>query len=162
MNDIPDKAREIIDILELVPLPQEGGFFRETMRSLKLSKHGEEEKQLYTTIYYLLTSSIVSPPHRVASDEIWHFYTGDPVCLRIFDSTVCDIILGDDLANGQRPQALVEAGKIQAAFPVERREGFSLLATTVVPAFTYDDFKLVSVEELGERFDENFLVPFNK
>src|SRR6476646_7173307 len=57
-------------LLGLVPHPVEGGFFRETYRGPRAAA---------TAIYYLLTSDTVSAMHRLATDEVFHFYLGDPV-----------------------------------------------------------------------------------
>ncbi|MFP4458182.1 MAG: cupin domain-containing protein [Candidatus Zixiibacteriota bacterium] len=162
MIDLPKKAKKIIEQLDMKPLNVEGGFFVETMRPKTEIKIGQRKRELYTTIYFLLAPGLVSLPHVLKSDEIWHFYFGDPVCLRIFESKrqVRDIILGDNLDYNQKPQALAKAGEIQAAYPLESQEGFSLMATTVVPAFVYKDFELVDIEELKKHYPMKFIEPF--
>src|SRR5690349_20114571 len=80
-------AQELISFLTLSPLPQEGGYFRETWRANVTIGPGalplrySTEKALGTAIYYLLTSHTdsFSALHRLPTDEIYHFYLGDPV-----------------------------------------------------------------------------------
>ena len=76
---------EIIERLGLKPLEPEGGFFRETYRSEEVigreglpPRYGTARSHC-TAIYYLLTPETFSALHRVKSDEIFHFYAGDPV-----------------------------------------------------------------------------------
>lgn len=154
--EIPLNAKNLIEILKLEPLDQEGGFFRETMRSTKFAIFGNKRLERYTTIYYMLLPGTISLPHTLKSDEIWHFYFGDPVRLCIFEEygTLDDIILGDEIGKGQRPQALVPAGKIQGAYRIENKHGFSLMATNVIPAFRFEDFTLVELSKLLEIVDE--------
>jgi predicted cupin superfamily sugar epimerase len=76
-------AKTIIEKLGLVPLPEEGGWYRETYRSEEkiarsaLPDRYLSDKSYSTAIYYLLTSDDISALHRVTSEEIFHFYTGD-------------------------------------------------------------------------------------
>ena len=84
MNLTPEK---IIEILELETLPVEGGLFRQTYVSAESipRKHLPDryvtDKPFGTAIYYLLTSdpNSFSALHKLPTDEIWHFYLGDPV-----------------------------------------------------------------------------------
>src|SRR5688572_15073381 len=82
---MPLTAEQVIAALDLKPLPMEGGFFRETHRSADrlpaaalLVRYGRE-KSAGTAIYYLLTPDTFSALHRLPTDEVFHFYLGDPV-----------------------------------------------------------------------------------
>src|SRR5438876_1104235 len=78
-------AQELIDFLHLQPHPKEGGHFRETYRagetiaSAGLPARYGSARAHGTAIYYLLTPGTFSALHRLQSDEIFHFYLGDPV-----------------------------------------------------------------------------------
>src|SRR5688572_6437661 len=73
-------AIEVIKRLCLVPLEPEGGYFVETYRgSMQILTEGGGRRAVGTAIYYLLTDVTVSRLHRLTSDELWHFYLGDPV-----------------------------------------------------------------------------------
>jgi predicted cupin superfamily sugar epimerase len=72
-------------LFNLKPLQAEGGYFAETYRSHHLipedalPKGYEGKRALSTAIYYLLTPDTFSALHRLPTDEIYHFYLGDPV-----------------------------------------------------------------------------------
>ena len=78
-------SEQLINFLGLKPLSEEGGYFAETYRSEEII-HPDALPDCYagyrsfgTAIYYLLTSDTFSALHRLASDEVFHFYLGDPV-----------------------------------------------------------------------------------
>ncbi|MGO8994655.1 MAG: cupin domain-containing protein [Polyangiaceae bacterium] len=151
----PDAA-EIVKQLALAPHP-EGGFYRETWRSplaLDALPHGTP-RPASTAIYFLLPAGTFSALHRVASDEAWHHYDGDPLDLHEIDDagehTV--IVLGHDLRRGERPQHVVPAGRWQAAVP--RGERYSLCGCTVAPGFDFRDFEMPKRDELVRRFPKH-------
>jgi predicted cupin superfamily sugar epimerase len=82
-ENVAMNAEEIIKFLRLQPHPKEGGFFRETYRSVdpfsNLPNRYRGQRSASTAIYYLLTPDSFSAMHRLASDEIFHFYKGDAV-----------------------------------------------------------------------------------
>jgi len=123
-------------VLGLVPHP-EGGWYRRTW--VAEAPHGE--RPAGSAIYYLLLSGEVSAPHRIDGAEVWHFYGGDPLELRLerSEGPVETCVLGPDVLAGQRPQVVVEAGVWQSARPLGR---FTLVGATVTPAFTFEGFEL--------------------
>ena len=142
------EAAAIIAALGLVPHPKEGGWFRETYRSGEAlpapalpARYGGP-RAAATAIYYLLTPSTYSALHRLASDEVFHFYAGDAVeQLRLFPDGRGEIAtIGSELAAGQRPQVLVPRGVWQGArlAPGGR---YALLGCTVAPGFDYADYE---------------------
>ena len=135
-------------LLGLVPHPIEGGFFTETYRSPDLLP-GDALPARYrgaraaaTAIYYLLTPETFSAMHRLGSDEIFHFYLGEPVeMLQLApDGSHRVVVIGPDLEAGQRPQVVVPRGVWQGA---RLRPGgrLALLGTTVAPGFDYADYE---------------------
>src|SRR5215510_13188986 len=80
------RARDLINELGLQPHP-EGGYFREIFRSGQKVQPLDErsERSALTTIYFLLIKGQYGRWHRVASDETWHFYEGDPLELYWID-----------------------------------------------------------------------------
>ena len=139
-------------LLGLVPHPVEGGFFVETYRSAEsvpadaLPSRYQGPRPAGTAIYYLLTPETFSAMHRLASDEVFHFYLGDPVEMLQLrpDGSHGVAVLGTDLEAGQRPQLVVPRGVWQGA---RLRAGgrLALLGTTVAPGFDYADY------ETGDR-----------
>ncbi len=151
---IAPEAEAVIRALGLAPHP-EGGFYRETFRSLITVDglpHPGGSRSSSTAIYYLLPAGSFSALHRVASDEVWHHYDGDPIDLHTIDRTGLHAVtrLGRDLGVGERPQHVVPAGVWQAAVPVGSR--FSLCGCTVSPGFDFLDFEMPRREELLATF----------
>ncbi len=142
-------ADEIIARLQLVPLTIEGGYFRETYRAPlrlpagSLPQDYGGDRNASTAIYYLLTPVTFSAIHIVRSDEVFHFYAGDPVeMLQLWpDGTSRVVILGNNLAAGHEPQHVVPAGVWQGCRLVTGGK-WALLGCTVAPGFDYADFKL--------------------
>jgi len=148
-------ADQIIALLNLSPHPKEGGYFRETYRSSEtisvktLSSRYKGIRSLRTAIYYLLTPDTFSPMHRLKSDEIFHFYLGDPVEMvqLLPDGTGRVIVLGSDVLKGMQPQVIVPGGVWQGAKLVKNGK-FALLGTTVSPGFEFADYESGSRDEL--------------
>lgn len=156
------EINDLIARLGLEPLNGEGGYYRETYRSDESvsggalpSRYGSE-RQFSTAMYYLLTPDMVSAMHRVASDEVFHFYLGEPVTMLLLhpDGRQETVVLGPDIESGQRPQVVVYGGVWQGAFLTDGG-GFALMGATVAPAFDFRDFELGGREELVRRYPES-------
>ena len=154
--------QEIVGLLNLEPLPVEGGYFRSTWGSNHLVTRfsdggGEQTVQAGSAIYYLITDEKwgFSALHTLSSAETYHFYLGDPVTLAIFqeNSRVDLIQLGSNLLDGQVPQYTVPAGAIQGSRLMEGGE-WALLGTTMAPAYREKDFSLVSRKSILKLFPE--------
>ena len=129
-------AQHVIAKLGLVPHP-EGGWYRQTWVG------DETPRASGTCIYFLLEQDKASHWHRVDAVEIWHFYAGAPVTLRMAETEtgpVDEVVLGPDLATGQRPQAIDPKGHWQAARAAP--QGWALVGCTVSPGFTFNGFEL--------------------
>ncbi|MCB9231609.1 MAG: cupin domain-containing protein [Bacteroidia bacterium] len=147
-----------IEKLNLAPLPDEGGWYRECYRSdLRVSGrdlHPEMkgDRALSTTIYYLLQEGECSGLHRLKADEIWFFHAGNPLSLYLFGQEDWkEVCLGPGLENGEAFQCLVPRG---TAFGAMVEKGFALVSNVVAPGFEFDDFALVSRHEILPRFPE--------
>src|SRR5258708_28109400 len=115
------EARAIVETLGLKPHP-EGGFYRETFRTstqIQSPVHAGA-RNASTAIYFLLPAGTFSAFHRIlGSDEVWHFYAGDPLELYVLDTAAArSIRLRPHLARGHVPQAIVPAGWVPAAMPL--------------------------------------------
>ena len=149
MADSDPDAAAVIRLLGLQPHPAEGGYFAEiyradeTMPAAALPGRYDGARAFGTAIYYLLTADSVSAMHRLASDEVFHFYLGDAVeMLHLFaDGDSATPVLGPDLGAGERPQIVVPRGAWQGA---RLRPGgrFALMGTTVAPGFDFADFEI--------------------
>jgi predicted cupin superfamily sugar epimerase len=154
-------AQEVIAYLKLQPHPVEGGFFRETYRSAatlpkEVLPNNPGPRAVGTAIYYLLTPQTVSALHRLPTDEIFHFYLGDPVrMLQLWpDGSAREILLGTDLLKGHQPQLVVPGGVWQGSI-LEPGGQFALLGATMAPGFDYADYSSGDRELLTKQFPEN-------
>lgn len=139
-------ADELIRHLGLVPHPKEGGYFRETYRAdetlAALPTRYQGSRSVGTAIYYLLTPNTYSAIHRLQSDEIFHFYLGDPIRMLQLDAdgNGRTVVLGPDVLHGQQLQVVVPRGIWQGSC-LEPGGAFGLLGCTVAPGFEYIDYE---------------------
>src|ERR1035438_4967125 len=96
-------ADEIKSLLKLEPHPAEGGYFRETYVALERVELPRGSRSVGTAIYYLLEPGTFSEMHVLASDEVFHFYLGDPVeMLQLYpDGRSALFTLGPNLMAGE-------------------------------------------------------------
>lgn len=128
-------AQDIIAQLGLQRHP-EGGWYAETFRDTAT----EQGRARSTAIYFLLEAGETSHWHKVDAVEIWHFHAGAPLELSISDGTVIDRhVLGNALAEGERPQAVVPKGAWQSARSLG---AWTLVGCTVSPGFSFGGFEL--------------------
>lgn len=154
-------VEDLFRLLDLRPLPGEGGFFVETYRSKhELSPQAlppgyRGARSAATTIYYLLTPESFSALHRLVGDEVYHFYLGDPVEMLLLDERNGGrrLILGQDLKAGMRIQTVVPGGIWQGSRLCSGGR-YALLGTTMTPGFDGDDFVLADRTTLIRRFPE--------
>jgi hypothetical protein len=142
-------ADEIKALLHLEPHP-EGGWYRRTYTSEVSVALLRGVRPYGTAIYYLLEEGTFSEMHMVASDEIFHFYLGDPVeMLQLLPSGHSVLFtLGPYLQAGQHLQLTVPAGVWQGTRLVEGGK-VALLGCTVTPGFDFADFRSGSYAELA-------------
>jgi uncharacterized protein len=129
-------AEAVKALLGLQPHP-EYGHYRETFRDALTLGNGRAAS---TAIYFLLCHGERSRWHRVDAAEVWHWYAGAPLLLRVAaPGEARTLRLGADLAAGERPQAVVPAGAWQRA---ESRGAWTLVGCTVAPGFEFVGFEL--------------------
>ncbi len=129
-------AEVVAEILDLTPLPVEGGRWAQTWRDANSS-----------AIYYLMTPGEFSHLHRLAGVELWHFYAGAPVQMVLIDheSTVSTPLLHNRLIDGSRPTVSVPAGVAMGAYTTGQ---WSLVGTTMAPPYDHDLFELVERDQV--------------
>lgn len=154
---------DVIKIMDLKPLPDEGGYFRETYRSNKIKApattfgiNSNEPRVISTAIYYLVRPESFSALHRIKSDEVFHFYAGDPVEMIQIDENgqLTRFLIGNDIFNGETPQVVVRRGTWQA---LKLKDGgaWALMGTTVSPGFEFADFELGDREKMLKLFPQH-------
>jgi predicted cupin superfamily sugar epimerase len=149
-------AQYWIDHLQLRPHP-EGGYYRATYKAelmiaqsaLPSTFHGE--RAAATAIYFLLEGADFSAFHRIAADEVWHFYAGSSLVVHVIDADGNASKLHLGCETGEVFQAVVKAG---CWFGSRLKEpvGFALVGCTVAPGFEFEDFELASRSELVDAY----------
>lgn len=128
-------ASELISLLGLEPHP-EGGFYRQTFADAL----GPTGRPVSTLIYYLLTNGEANVWHRIDSTEVWHWYAGAPMLLRVSrdGKAVSEHKLGNDFRAGERPQLVIPGHAWQVA---KCLGDWSLIGCTVSPGFQFSKFE---------------------
>jgi len=146
MVEYENDISEIIEILGLEPLPQEGGYFKRTYEAgVKVAPGqwgGRGSRPAASAIYYLITPVSFSSLHRLRSDEMWHFYAGDPVeQLLLHPHGGGEVVkIGTDWSLGCRPQTLVPA-EVWQGTRLMAGGRFALIGNTVHPGFEFEDYE---------------------
>jgi predicted cupin superfamily sugar epimerase len=154
-------AEQIIKFFKMQPLRQEGGYYVETYRSAERIKKEAlpgrfaGDRNIGSIILYLLTAKTISLLHRLKSDEIFHFYFGQPVTmLHLHPDGKSEIItLGHNILKEQKVQVVVPAGVWQGAF-VQPGGKFALLGCSVAPGFEEEDFELGNRNDLLNKYPD--------
>jgi predicted cupin superfamily sugar epimerase len=156
-------AEQIIRHFDLKPLVGEGGMFRQTyLAAERIPRHAlpprySGDKPLGTAIFYLLTDApdSFSELHTLPTDEIYHFYAGDPVDMLLLhpDGRGERVRLGADFMNGQHVQFVVPRDVWQGSrlAPGGR---WALMATTMAPGYTDSDYMGGERAELLARYPQ--------
>jgi len=146
-------SKELINDLGLFPHP-EGGYYKETYRSEEttVNKNGDL-RNLCTSIYFLLEEKDKSHFHRIQSDELWFFHTGQSLEIYYISSAgeMRSVTLGHTLSLGEIPFFRIPANTWFAC-KIKQEKGFSLVSCTVAPGFDFADFELATGEKLTQEF----------
>lgn len=147
----------LIELLKLEPLAEEGGLYRQTWVSedvipkSALPGRYPADKPMGTAIYYLLTDDpdSFSALHKLPTDEVFHFYLGDPVEMLLLepDGGNRRVLLGQDVLDDQRVQFTVPRRVWQGSYLLPGGR-FALMGTTMAPGFTIDDYTMGEREDL--------------
>lgn len=146
--------KEIQDLIEKLNLKAhpEGGFYCETYRSSEVIPG--KDRNLMTSIYFLLTSENVSRFHRIKSDEIWFYHAGSPLIVHILDENGhTENKVGLHINQSEQPQFLVKKDTIFGS-TVMLENSYSLVSCVVAPGFDFADFELFTKDELLPQFPD--------
>ena len=152
-----DRARELIDLLGLVPHPERGHYVETYRASLKidgLPPPFAGPHAAATAIYFLVTrAQPTTYLHRLLSDEIFHLYEGGPLDVLLLPPEGEGEVrrLGTNLAAGERPQIVIPAGTWFAA-ELGDDASHCLIGCTVAPGFEFADFELSAGPDLAARY----------
>lgn len=140
----------------------EGGAFKEVYRAplllpqSVLSKEHNGPRAASTSIYFLLEHGEFSAFHRIASDELWHFYDGGSLAIYEIDKngTLTRHLLGRNIEAGAQLQVLIKAGSWFAS-RVEDEGSYALCGCTVAPGFDFADFELAGRQKLAAMYTQH-------
>jgi uncharacterized protein len=152
-------AQYWINHLGLSPHP-EGGYYRATYKSdLTIARSAlpssyQGDRSASTAICFLLDGRDFSAFHRIASDEVWHFYCGSSLVVYVIDpeGDYSELHLGG--GSDEVFQAVVKAG-CWFASRVKDAAGFALVGCTVAPGFDFADFELAVRSELVAAYPQH-------
>lgn len=156
MTEITVEA--LIAQFNLKPLPVEGGMFARTYLSEAVcpgsslpARYEGQDRWFGSAILMLFTPEVdsFSAMHRLKTDEVFHFYLGDPFDLVLLypDGSSRTVTMGQDVLAGQQVQFVVPAGVWQGS-RLNLGGRFALFGTTMAPAFAVEDFEAAGREEL--------------
>ena len=131
----------------------EGGYFKECLLGKDTLMHkGDANRNLWSSIYFLLQKGEVSHFHRLESDEVWYFHDGSALTIYMIspEGELTMPKLGLDVEKGELPQILVPKGYIFGS--AQEEEGYSLVGCMVAPSFRYEEFYLYNRQELLEQY----------
>lgn len=140
----------------------EGGAFKEVYRSplmlpnpLPGAGH-KGARNASTSIYFLLEYGEFSAFHRIASDELWHYYDGGTLAIYEInaDGILTRHLLGKDIESGAALQVVITAGSWFAS-RVESEGSFTLCGCTVAPGFDFEDFELAGRNDLQQQYPQH-------
>ncbi|GAA4460792.1 cupin domain-containing protein [Nemorincola caseinilytica] len=145
--------------LQLTSHP-EGGAYGEIYRAAMvlpqsvLTTMHNGDRNAMTSIYFLLGEGEYSAFHRIASDELWHHYDGDTLCVYEItpDGVLHTHFLG--LEDGAIPFAVIKAGSWFAS-RVAAGGSYTLCGCTVAPGFDFADFELANRTDLQAQYPQH-------
>jgi len=148
------RVREIVKTLNMATHP-EGGWFVEVYTAPKTYQSKVGIRPLAGSIYFLLNEKEVSHFHQMDCEEVWYYHEGCGIRLYLLeeDGTVKQVLLGQDLAHGQRPMVIIPAEKIFAAENIDQSR-YTLISCMTTPKFKYQGWRLVGQTELLKHFPQ--------
>jgi uncharacterized protein len=142
-------VQELIEFYNLKPLSVEGGLFARTYISDEviaadaLPSRYTQAHPFGTAILVLFTNhpDSFSALHKLPTDEVYHFYLGDPIELTLLHpngQTEC-MTMGHDVLRGQKIQHVVPRDVWQGSRLLPGGQ-FALFGTTMSPGYHHSDY----------------------
>jgi uncharacterized protein len=148
------RARELIRTLKLSVLPKESGYLGIIGVSAQTVNVDGRTLAVQSQNYYMLTRDRpINYLHWLAPDDTHILIEGGPVDYFIFhpDGRAEKVMLGLDLAAGQRPVVAVPGG-CWKALRLHEGVSYALMANTLSPEFTADRVKIGAGAEWMKRY----------
>jgi len=159
--DARPSAQALIKHYHMEQIPDEGPWFTLTYRSDDVLAAGtlparyNSERVAGSAIIALATRTEFSALHKLKTDEVWHYYLGDPLQLLILhpDGSGEVVVLGPDVLHGQQLQHVVPRDCWQGAMPLSTKaDAYTLFGDTLAPGFEYSDFTMGYRDELQRAY----------
>ena len=156
-------AAALIKHFNMQQVPQEGPWFTLTYSSPDvlpqnaLPARYDGSRSAGSAIIAIITRTEFSAMHRLKTDEIWHFYGGDPLEMLILHPNGNGevVVLGPDVLAGQKLQYVVPRGAWQGSLPTGNApDTYSMIGDTLAPAFSYTDFEMGYRSELQQSYPQ--------
>jgi hypothetical protein len=146
-----------IEKLGMIPHP-EGGYYHSSYKSSQtMFRHdiagvSSSERNLWSSIYLLLTEEDFTSFHRVRSEEVWYYHHGSSVKIYMIspEGDLTTAKLGLDLDQNEKMQVLIPKNYIIAAERIE--DTHAMIGIMVSPGFDFDDIKIYDKDELTNLF----------
>jgi len=134
----------------------EGGWYHEVYKAGEtVLLPGNKENAAATHIYFLLQQNEFSALHRIASDELWHFYTGTALTVYEITTTgeLTEHLLGNDPEQDQQHFCVIKAGSWFGA-KTTGEGAYALVGCTVAPGFEFAGFELAEKSKLLDDYPQ--------
>ncbi len=135
-----------IDKLNLISHP-EGGYYN---RFYESNEHhtctdGRGKRPCMTSIWFLIPGGVKTHFHRIKSDELWFFHSGNPVSMDsiLENEVMTSILLSNQGYENHVPSCVVKSGIWFAAESLPGEADYSLVSCAVAPGFDFADFELM-------------------
>jgi uncharacterized protein len=149
-----ERAHELIDTLHLKVLPGESGYLGLIGDSAQKVEVNGRALKVQSQVYYMLTHERpVNYLHWLASDDTHILIEGGPVDYFIFhpDGRAEKLVLGRDLAAGERPVVAVPGG-CWKALRLHDGVSYALMANALSPEWTADRVRIGAGEDWLRRY----------
>jgi predicted cupin superfamily sugar epimerase len=148
------RGRQLIEALHLKVLPGESGYLGLIGESAQTAQFDGRPLKIQSQVYYMLTRDRpINYLHWLASDDTHILIEGGPVDYFIFhpDGHVEKIVLGRDIAAGQRPVVAVPGG-CWKALRLHKGASYALMANALSPEWTPDRVKIGAGKDWVSRY----------
>ena len=151
-------AEQIRKLLELEPNAT-CGFVKLTFVSPQALAAGTlpapfaQARPVGSALYFMVTPDAPVRLHRIKNDQLYHYYLGDPLELFLLhaDGRSERIVVGPDIAAGQRVQFLIPGNTFHTAQLVGQKRWF-LGASTEWPGVIPDDVEIGDLDALAAKY----------
>lgn len=148
------RAQQLIRLLHLKALPKESGYLGVIGVSTQKVQVNNRSLAVQSQNYYMLTADRpINYLHHLDSDDTHILIQGGPVDYYIFhpDGRSELVVLGMDIAHGQRPVIAVPGG-CWKALRLHKGATYALMANTLSPEFTPDRVRIGAGQAWIDRF----------